>query len=93
MVKESEYGEIPRFRESAAFSDDEKVVLEYAEMFATDHLSITDELFERLRQSYTDAEILQITVSIARHLAFGRITQVMGLDLECALDPAAAALD
>jgi hypothetical protein len=34
---------------------------------------------------FDDAEILDLTVCIARHLAFGRITQVLGVDVACPL--------
>jgi alkylhydroperoxidase family enzyme len=63
------------------------LALDYTERFAQDHLSITDELFEDLRRYFTDEEILEITVSAARHLAFGRITQVMHVDLACPVGP------
>ena len=61
------------------------MAIEYAERFALDHTRIDDGLFERLRAVFDDAQILDLTVCIARHLAFGRITQVLGVDVACPL--------
>src|SRR5580693_759808 len=37
----------------AALSDQERLAVEYAERFATDHLSIDDAFMERLRQCFS----------------------------------------
>jgi alkylhydroperoxidase family enzyme len=71
------------------YSEAEKVAIEYAERFALDHLAIDDSLFERLHAQFSDADILDLTICIADFLGFGRVTQVLKLDQECSLDPAA----
>src|SRR5580704_9227709 len=75
------------YRQHADYTDAEKAAIEYAERYALDHLSIDDELFQRLREHFDSGEILELTVIIARHLGFGRLTQVLGLDIECPIDP------
>jgi alkylhydroperoxidase family enzyme len=60
--------------------------LEYTDRFATDHLSIDDAMFDRLRAELDEGEIVELTMAIARHLAFGRLTKVLELDQVCALD-------
>lgn len=65
------------------YSAREQVAIEYAERFALDHLAIDDELFARLRAQFTDAEILDLTICIGNWLAFGRLTQVLKLDVTC----------
>jgi alkylhydroperoxidase family enzyme len=61
------------------------VAIEYAERFALDHTSIDEELFDRLRAWFGDAEVLDLTFCAARFLGFGRMTQVLGVDGSCPL--------
>lgn len=77
------YGEIGSYGTSDEYSPAERVAIEYAEKFAQDHLAIDDDLFQRLHQHFDDAEILDLTFVLARHLGFGRMTQVLGLDVSC----------
>jgi alkylhydroperoxidase family enzyme len=79
------YAEIGHYRESLEYSDAERVAIEFAERFALDHLAIDEELFERLRQHFDDDDIIEITVFAARHLAFGRLIEVLQLDLACSI--------
>jgi alkylhydroperoxidase family enzyme len=68
------------------YSPAEQVAIEYAERFALDHLSIDDAFFSRLREHFSDADILDLTICIGNYLAFGRLTQVLKLDVACHLD-------
>jgi hypothetical protein len=61
------------------------VAIEYTERFAADHLSIDDSMFDRLRLYFEEGEIVELTMTIARHLAFGRLTKVLELDQVCAI--------
>ena len=49
---------------------------------------IDEAFYDRLRVHFSDAEILDLTVTIARALAFGRMTKVLGLDVSCAVPQA-----
>jgi alkylhydroperoxidase family enzyme len=62
------------------FSDRERVLIEYAERFVEDHHSLDAAFYERLHEVFTDAEIVEATALIARHLAFGRMSHVLALD-------------
>ena len=84
-VTEAFYADIEAWATSPEYRADERIAIEFAERFALDHTAIDDDLFERLRAEFDDAEILDLTVCVARHLAFGRITQVLGLDVSCPL--------
>jgi hypothetical protein len=55
-------------------------VLEYADRFARDHESIDDGLMERLCAALEPVEVLELSVTVARHLGMGRITRVLRLD-------------
>ena len=65
------------------YSAQEQVAIEYAERFALDHLGIDDEFWARLRERFTDPEVLDLSICIGNWLAFGRLTQVLHLDVVC----------
>jgi hypothetical protein len=65
------------------YSAQEQVAIEYAERFALDHLGIDDEFWARLREQFTDPEVLDLSICIGNWLAFGRLTQVLHLDVIC----------
>ena len=65
------------------YSAQEQVAIEYAERFALDHLGIDDVFWARLREQFTDPEVLDLSICIGNWLAFGRLTQVLHLDVVC----------
>jgi alkylhydroperoxidase family enzyme len=65
------------------YSAQEQVAIEYAERFALDHLNIDEAFWARLREQFADAEIVDLTICIGNWLAFGRLTQVLHLDVVC----------
>lgn len=82
-LTEELYAAVGDAHRQEVFSPAERLAVEYAERFALDWDDIDDELFDRLREHFDDAEIVDLTFCIARHLAFGRMTRVLGLDREC----------
>jgi alkylhydroperoxidase family enzyme len=85
-VTEEMYEHLDEYRSSELYTDQEKVAIEYTEMFALDHQSITQDLFDRLGQHFDEGEIVELTVVIARHLAFGRLTAVLELGFTCPIE-------
>jgi len=69
------------------YSPAERLAMEYARRYATDHRSIDDEFFARMHAQWSDAEILELSILIADWLAFGRLTAVLDLDQACAWEP------
>lgn len=67
----------------AEYSAQEQVAIEYAERFALDHLAIDEAFWNRLRAEFTDPEIVDLTICIGNWLGFGRLTQVLHLDVAC----------
>jgi alkylhydroperoxidase family enzyme len=61
------------------FSEQERLAIEYAERFAADHTSIDDEFMERLRGSFTDPEIFDLTVCLSAFLGLGRTLRALGI--------------
>jgi alkylhydroperoxidase family enzyme len=72
------------------YSEQERLAIEYAERFATDHLGIDDGFFARLRNAFTDAEILDLTICIAHFLGLGRLLRVLGITETCVVDVGSA---
>ena len=85
-VTEDMYAHVAEHRDHPEYSDAERIGIEYAERFALAHLELDDEFFVRLREHFSDADILDLTICIADFLAFGRLTEVLRLDQECSLE-------
>jgi alkylhydroperoxidase family enzyme len=73
------YQRVDCYEDVAEFTVREKLAAEYAEQFAIDHLSIGDELFSRLREHFTDAELLELTVTIGFCVGLGRAFNVLDI--------------
>lgn len=65
--------------DDASLSGQERLAVEYAERFAIDHASIDDEFMERLRDSFTDPEILDLTICLSAFLGLGRTLRALGI--------------
>jgi alkylhydroperoxidase family enzyme len=65
--------------DDADFSPQERLAMEYAERFAVDHLSIDDAFFDRLRESFSDPEILDLTICLSAFLGLGRTLRALGI--------------
>ena len=86
-VTEELYERVSSYRDYDGFSEREKIAIEYAERFATDHLSIDEAFFKRLRGQLSDEEIVDLSICIATFVGFGRLTKILGLDQGCAVEP------
>jgi alkylhydroperoxidase family enzyme len=87
-VTEDDYANVLEWRTHDGYSERERLAVDYAERFALDHHSIDGDFYARLRAAtFTDAEILDLTVCIGGWLALGRTLHVLGLDDACRLAP------
>jgi 4-carboxymuconolactone decarboxylase len=64
-VTEEQLRTLHAYRESPAFTPVERLVLEYAEAMCQLPVSISDELFARLREQFTDEQIVELTTAVA----------------------------
>ncbi len=85
-ITEDLYEHVAEYATSDLYTDAEKIAIEFAERFAMDHRNIDDELFVRLGQFYSQAQIVELAVTVARNLGIGRLLKVLQLDQECKLD-------
>jgi alkylhydroperoxidase family enzyme len=84
-LSEELYANVANWATYPGYTDAERVVLEYTEKFLTDHLTIDQTLFDRLRKHFTDEFIFEMTLCIAGWSALGRVMQVMDASVSCPL--------
>ena len=65
--------------DETALTEQERLAVEYAERFAIDHTSIDDAFMERMRASFSDPEILDLTICLSAFLGLGRTLRVLGI--------------
>ena len=77
--------EIADWRNSDRLDDRSRLAAEFAERFAEDHHGIDAGFWQRLRDEYTDEELVELSMSVGSWLTFGRINRIFGLDAACVL--------
>jgi AhpD family alkylhydroperoxidase len=70
---------LPHYRESGLFDDVEKLVLDYAVGMSRTPVEVPDELFDRLRERFDDAQIVELTHVIALENMRGRFNLALGI--------------
>lgn len=78
-IEERFYKEVTDWRTSAALTDRERLAAEFALRFALDHQAMDDEFWDRLRNSYKDDEIADLTMCCGAWLGMGRMLAVLGV--------------
>jgi AhpD family alkylhydroperoxidase len=78
-VSEEQLHDFHDYRESAAFSPVEKLVMEYAEQMSQTNVDIPDELFARLREHFDDAQIVELTAAIATENFRARLNNALDI--------------
>jgi len=84
------------YARSALFSDLEKAVLEYADAMTHTPVEVPDALFQRLREQFSEAQMVELTATIAWENYRARFDHALGIQAEgfsegayCALPVAA----
>ena len=62
------------------FSPAEALALEYADRLATDHHNMDDAFFDRLKEHYSDGQVLELGMMIGQFIGFGRLLAVLDLE-------------
>jgi alkylhydroperoxidase family enzyme len=73
---------LPNYRRSAVFSETEKLVLEYADAMTETPVEISEELFAKLRAKFTEAQLVELTASIAWENCRARFDHAFGVEAE-----------
>ena len=66
-------------QEADDLSAAEKAALGYADRLATDHLSITDETFDGLREHFDDGEIMEMCLQVGTFVGYGRVAASLAM--------------
>lgn len=64
---------LERPQEAENLSDAEKAAIRYGELMATDHLAIGDAIHAELRQHFSESEIVELGMTCAFFVGFGRL--------------------
>jgi AhpD family alkylhydroperoxidase len=79
-VSERQLRELGHYRESDAFSADEKLVIEYAEAISQTPAAVPDELFARLRERFDEEQIVELTWAAAIENLRARFNWALGIE-------------
>ena len=88
------YEAVGRYYEVDDFTEREKLAIEFGERYAIDHTTIDDEFFAKVRQHFSDTEVLELTIIAGYCVGIGRALQVLDVevdfDVNWTRDPVAA---
>lgn len=84
-VGEDLYDAVANWATAPGLSDRERLAAEYAERYALDHRNLDAEFWGRMKAAYTSDEIVELTLCMAQWLGLGRLNQVLGIDVACAI--------
>ncbi len=73
------YAEVTDWRAATGLSVRERLAAEFAERFAIDHLAMDDELWGRLHDAFSEAELADLTICCGCFLGMGRTLAVVGV--------------
>jgi alkylhydroperoxidase family enzyme len=81
-VTEQQLRDLPQYAQSQAFSALEKLVIEYAVEMTKTPVDVPDSLFAALRQHFTDAQLVELTATIAWENYRARFDHAFGVDAQ-----------
>ena len=91
-VTDEQLRDLPRYQESEAFSDVERLALDYAVAMTRTPVHVSDELFEALQKHFDDAQMIELTAAIAWENFRARFNHAMGIEAQGFSEGAACAL-
>ena len=79
---EAKLAEFADWRKSRAFSDLERVALEYAERITHTDQKVDEELFARVRKHFDEPQIVELTAAIALENFRSKFNPVLGIEAQ-----------
>lgn len=79
-VTERQLRELREYRTSDAFTEDERLVIEYAEAISRTPVDVPTELFERLRERFDEPQIVELTWAAAIENMRARFNWALGIE-------------
>ena len=81
-IKDEKLAAVWEYQTSPLYTPAERVALEFAMAAASQPNEVTDELFERMKQHWSEGEIVEITALIAYFGFMNRFNDTMATPLE-----------
>ena len=81
-VTEVQLYDLARYQESPAFSVLERLVIEYSEAMTQTPVEVSEALFAALRQSFTEAQLVELTAVIAWENYRARFAHALGIEAQ-----------
>ena len=69
-------------QEAADLTPAERAAIEFADLFATDHLAITDARFAALREHFDEAQTMELLLHLALYVGMGRLAATLDMTEE-----------
>lgn len=79
---DAKVADLAEWRKSRAFSDFERVALEYAERITYTDQKVDDALFARLKQHFNEAQIVELTAAIALENFRSKFNPSLGIEAQ-----------
>ncbi|HVA41477.1 MAG TPA: hypothetical protein VNF49_12480 [Candidatus Binataceae bacterium] len=79
-VTEDLVAEVKNYRESKVLAPHEKAAIHFADVLAGDHLSGGKELFDELREHFTESEIIDLGVRMMAYVGYTRFLAAMEVE-------------
>ena len=70
---------LERPQEAPDLTEAERAALAYADLLATNHLAVDDRVFARLKEHFSDEEIVELCLNAALFVGMGRTTMTLDL--------------
>ena len=79
-LDEDLYTAVAEYREHPAFTERERLAIEYAERFALAHTGVDAVFMDQLRLQFSDCEVLELTALNALCVGLGRALTVLDVE-------------
>ena len=79
-LTEEQIGDLSIYQDSEILTPREKAAVRYADVLAGDHTQASQELFDELRQYFTEPEIIDLGFRITAFVGYGRFIRALGLE-------------
>jgi alkylhydroperoxidase family enzyme len=73
---------LPQYKSNALFSETERQVLEYADAMTQTPVEVPDALFAKLREKFTDTQLVELTATLAWENYRARFDHAFGMEAE-----------
>jgi alkylhydroperoxidase family enzyme len=81
-ISSEQIAKLHDYRSNLNFSETERLVLEYADRMTSTPVEVSDALFARLREKFNEAQLVELTSSIAWENYRARFDHAFGIEAE-----------